>query len=98
MMEGDGLVNDPFHYFEEAGLTALPAEQLDGRDATRPSSGRRIDYILVSSDLEDAQSQVYDSQDEHRDGGLELPGEEPDRAACETASDHLPVFADVPWP
>lgn len=94
----DGLPNDAFAPLLQAGLVPVEAEQLDGRVSTRPSSDRRIDWVLVSSDLiGDAAGEVYDSSDEGR-GGLEKAGEAPDRYASETASDHLPVVVDLVVP
>lgn len=94
---GDGLVNDPFHYLsDESGLEVLDLTQVDGREATRWESGRRLDYILLSSDLAsgDWAGEVYDSTDEGQ-GGLDKSGDAPDRGASEEASDHLPVFVDL---
>ena len=94
---GTGLPNDPF-----GPLTALAslvdAKQLDGTDATRPSSGRRLDYLLISPALATAGAQVYDCKDENLPGGLPLHGTPLPASVCPTASDHLPVLADLVIP
>jgi endonuclease/exonuclease/phosphatase family metal-dependent hydrolase len=93
-LAGSGLPNDAFAPGTAAGLVWLPARQVDGREVTRPSSGRRIDWIFVSDEVSAAPSEVYDSTDEGK-GGLPKSGEVPARDASELASDHLPVFADL---
>ena len=91
-----GIPKDPFTPLVEAGLTPLDAAQLDGREATRDASGRRIDYILVN-DAAAASSpvtEVYDSRDEGSDG-LPKAGEAPAREASEQAADHFPVIVEL---
>jgi hypothetical protein len=46
LLAGAGLANNPFAYLAGGG-SVLPARQLDGNDATRPVSGRRIDYRVT---------------------------------------------------
>jgi endonuclease/exonuclease/phosphatase family metal-dependent hydrolase len=95
-MDRDGLLNNPFVALADVGLVPVDAAQLDGRLTTRPTSGRRIDYIFLDADLrQQAAAQVYDCLDESIGGGLPLSGEAPSRDACSTASDHLPVFVDL---
>jgi hypothetical protein len=98
VLAGPGIVNDPFHYL--AAVTPLPAVQLDGSDATRPTSGRRLDYIMVSQTILDLgpAAEVYDSADEGLPGGLWKEGSTPPKNASQLASDHLLVFADVTVP
>jgi endonuclease/exonuclease/phosphatase family metal-dependent hydrolase len=99
-LEATGLDNDPFAPLEGAGATAIPALQLDGSDATRPTSGRRLDYILASSVLMAAgvEAEVYDSLDEGLPGGRPKSGGVPPAGSSALASDHLPVFADIGLP
>ncbi|NCG18598.1 MAG: hypothetical protein GWP91_06260 [Rhodobacterales bacterium] len=60
-----GIRNDPFALFADAGLSVVDAAQLDGRLATRPVSGRRIDYLMLSQALTGSivQAEIYDSTD-----------------------------------
>ena len=97
LLFGNGLPNDPFGPLT-ALATLLDAIQLDGTDATRPSSGRRLDYLLVSPALATTSVQVYDCSDEHLPGGLPLHGSPLPASVCPTASDHLPVLADLVIP
>lgn len=97
-LQGQGLPNDAFAPFLDLGLHPLDAKQLDGRVETRPVSGRRIDWILLSEDLLDrAEYEVYNSLNEQM-GGLPKAGNPPARASSELASDHLPVFVDLDFP
>ncbi|MCB9684583.1 MAG: endonuclease/exonuclease/phosphatase family protein [Alphaproteobacteria bacterium] len=91
---GGGLPNDPFLSMTDRGLTPVDALQIDGRDTTRDSSGRRLDYLFVSSRARVAGSEVYDSRDDGS-GGLPKAGSAPARDATARASDHFPVFIDV---
>jgi len=99
MLAGPGIENDPFAYLvDPAGLAAelVPALQLDGSDATRPASGRRLDYVLVSASLAPgALAEVYDSADEGLPGGLSKFASAPAASASTDASDHYLVFADL---
>ena len=91
-----GLRNAPFSYLDTEAVT-LHARQLDGTDATRPESGRRIDYILADRLIagRGALAQVYDCADEGLAEGRPLSGEPLAEETCATAADHLPVFADL---
>ena len=102
-LAGDGIGNDPFANLEDAsGVNAeiVPSLQLDGSDATRPSSGRRLDYILVSDALVSlgVSAEVYDSQDEGLTGGLSKVGSPLAASTSTDASDHFLVFADIVVP
>ena len=96
LLAGTGLINDPFYYLN-TNTVILEALQLDGSEATRPTSGRRLDYVLISStlDVPDTKAQVYDCADEGLLGGLPLTGSPLAAAVCPAAADHLPVFADL---
>lgn len=103
LLGSDGLPNDPFSYLGAASgcaATAITALQLDGSDGTRPASGRRLDYILLSSALGNgaAAAEVYDSENEGLSGGLPKTGAPLAASASMEASDHLLVFADVTVP
>ncbi|WP_170265750.1 endonuclease/exonuclease/phosphatase family protein [Thiohalocapsa marina] len=99
MLADEGLLNDPFAWLAPHG-SILEATQLDGSDATRPESGRRIDYVLADDSIRALEplAQVYDCADEGLAGGLPLWGAPLEPVVCETASDHLPVFADLTIP
>ena len=96
---GPGIDNDPFLYLEQHALT-LDTFQLDGSDATRPASGRRLDYILLSPVLTSVipTTEVYDSADEGLPGGLPKFGPPLPLTTSADASDHLLVFADLTVP
>jgi endonuclease/exonuclease/phosphatase family metal-dependent hydrolase len=102
LMTSTGIVNTPFHYLTdpaELSLTTLPALQLDGRDATRPASGRRLDYIFYSGAITTPpMGEVYDSLDEVIGGGLPKFDPAPAPTVSASSSDHLLVFADVELP
>ncbi|MCB9688221.1 MAG: endonuclease/exonuclease/phosphatase family protein [Alphaproteobacteria bacterium] len=100
LLPSPGIENDPFSAMFSAGLTDPGAAQLDGSWATRPSSGRRLDYVLVSDTLLQTwpDTQVYDSADEGLGGSLPLAGGRPSSTASGDASDHLLVFADLDVP
>jgi exonuclease III len=98
-VEAEGLVNDPFSYIEGPdGLRSMTVDawQLDGDTATRPASGRRIDYFFASREvlrlLELAE--VYDSTDEGAAGGVVKAGNPLKAEASLEASDHLPVIIE----
>lgn len=89
-----GIPNDPFFLLDD--LSPLPALQLDGSDATRPSSGRRLDYIFVSPVLlGPAAAEVYDSLDEGLGSGLPKSGSPLAPETSADASGHHLVFADL---
>ena len=92
-----GEVNDPFAHLIESQMTIAAALQLDGLDATRPASGRRLDYIFVSPVVAagGVDAEVYDSQDEGLPGGLPKSGSPLSAGVGDAASDHLLVFADL---
>ncbi len=103
MLNGPGLQNDPFAYLTDVqgpALNPLDARQKDGSRTTRDSSGRRIDYILVSGLLAtfNPPSEVYDSRDEGLSGGLTKCGSRLSSTTSAAASDHFPVFADLTVP
>ncbi len=99
IMSGGGLINDPFFYLNPHAAI-LDARQIDGLDATRPTSGRRLDYVLAGPTIVDlgAAAQVYDCADEGLAGSLPLIGTPVDAVVCPNAADHLPVFADLVVP
>jgi endonuclease/exonuclease/phosphatase family metal-dependent hydrolase len=96
-LSSGGIDNYVFDHLEEHGLYLVDALQLDGRDATREESGRRLDYIYASQAVLDAYpvAEIYDPRDEV--GGLEKVGDVPAREAAETASDHLPVVVEFSY-
>lgn len=90
-----GLLNDPFALLSSSGVV-LAAAQVDGSPSTRPSSGRRLDYIVVSGDMEaDAVAEVYNSELDGTSGLLSWTGQPLDAALSLEASDHLPVVVDL---
>jgi endonuclease/exonuclease/phosphatase family metal-dependent hydrolase len=95
LLASDGISADPFAPIEDAGLIIVDALQLDGRDATREESWRRLDYAYASQAIHDAGlvSEVYDPRDEGR-GGIEKFGATPGRDDATIASDHLPVVVE----
>jgi len=94
---GSGIANDVFGNLGNYGLLLVDALQLDGRDATREESGRRLDYIYATQEVHDSYivSEIYDPKDE--EGGLDKAGDVPDRDAATTASDHLPVVIEFSY-
>ena len=97
LLVSGGLVNDPFTNLSAAQVSTVPAVQLDGRDATRPASGRRLDYIFVSPVIAagGVLAEVYDSSVEGLFGGLSKSGDVLPAGTSAAASDHLLVFADI---
>jgi PKD repeat protein len=90
-----GLLNDPFSVLSASGVV-LGATQVDGSPTTRPSSGRRLDYIVVSADLAaDAVAEVYNSALDGTLGLLSWTGQPLDASLSLDASDHLPVVVDL---
>ena len=94
LITAEGLVNDPFFPLLDKA-TMVAAAQVDADQATRPASGRRLDYLLTSDGILTQGAQVYDCADEALLGGLPLLGTPLAVSVCPTASDHLPVFADL---
>lgn len=92
-VQGEGLAYAPFGVLEALGLEPVDALQRDGESATRPTSGRRLDYVFASRAVRDArlETEVYDCRDEAIEGlavGTPVPGSND----CNHASDHLPVI------
>jgi hypothetical protein len=92
-----GLPNDTFPLLANLA-TMLDAKQVDGDYATRPASGRRLDYLFASPTIYLQGAQVYDCTDEGEMGSLPLEGQPLPPTTCTLASDHLPVFADLVIP
>ncbi len=94
-----GLDNDPFLPLL-ADTIVVDALQVDGSDATRPTSGRRLDYLWVTDviDAGGVDAEVFDCADEALGGGLPKYGTALGSSVCADASDHLPVFADIVVP
>lgn len=96
-LRGDGIPNDPFRPFQDAGYTVIDAQQRDGNTATRPTSGRRIDWAMVNGRGVIVRSEVYDAQDDALPGladGSPAPGYNDGNHA----SDHLPVLLELELP
>lgn len=91
-----GLSNDPFGPIT-AHATVVEARQRDGDDATRPASGRRIDYIFTARRLGVTAAEVFDCLDDAAGlpGTMAFVGTPVSATDCAVASDHLPVVADV---
>ncbi len=90
------LVNDSFSPILDLGLTAVDAVQRDGDPATRPVSGRRLDYQFVNDAVLGAwlRSEVFDSRDEALPG-IADGGEATSYNDSNHASDHLPVLIEI---
>lgn len=96
-MAEEGLRNAPFEVLGEAGVRPVPAVQLDGSDATRPVSGRRLDYVLTTDEVLWVDHEVFHC--EHEDlPGIEKFGDALPASTCEEAADHLPVVLDLQLP
>jgi endonuclease/exonuclease/phosphatase family metal-dependent hydrolase len=93
-LHGQGLFNNPFAPVTTLA-TMLDAQQVDADYATRPASGRRLDYIFASANIAAEGVQVFDCADENLLLGLPLVGDPLAPEVCLTASDHLPVVADL---
>ena len=97
-LAGGGLLNDPFApLLAESGpaLVMLDARKQDGTRGTRPSSGRRLDYALVSGELAiEAEAFLYASDDIER---FRDPEPAPFGASA-AASDHLALVIDLEVP
>jgi endonuclease/exonuclease/phosphatase family metal-dependent hydrolase len=93
----DGLVNDPFAPLRDVGLVPVGAVQRDGEPATRPESGRRLDYLFVNDAAGGAwpRTEVYNTRHDAlpglADGGDVAPGYN----SSNHASDHLPVLMEI---
>ena len=94
LVTGQGLPNDTFAPLTDRA-SMVDAKQVDSNDATRPESGRRLDYLFISDGILTQGAQVYDCADEGLIGSLPLQGAPLAESVCPTASDHLPVFADL---
>jgi endonuclease/exonuclease/phosphatase family metal-dependent hydrolase len=89
-----GLVANPFAPLEALGLTPLAITQRDGSFATRPTSGRRIDYVWLSDATRTAgglRSEVYSSALEATEG-IADGGDPLSYNTSNHASDHLPLL------
>jgi len=95
LMTTVGMPNSAFQPLYDIGLTMVDALQRDGVDLTRPASGRRLDYFLVSEPLLGGTAEVYDTNDEGL-AGLPMGGAAPTIDTLD-AADHLPVVVDLPW-
>jgi exonuclease III len=93
-LAADGLPRDPFALFEELGLEVLGARQPDGTLATRPQSGRRLDYVLGSAAVGAWRGEVVDPADGSTPGLADADKPLPADAATR-ASDHLPVLGEL---
>ena len=96
LIASEGLAPNPFGEFEAAGFGPLDAAQRDADRATRPISGRRIDYFLGNDVTRHAvvHAEVYDSADDAL-AGIAKGGTAPASDATTAASDHLPMVADI---
>lgn len=99
-LSGPGLPNNPFAPIMSTQATTIDAVQKDGGDATRPSSGRRLDYVFASPQLmaTEPASEVFDAQDEGLSGGIPKYGTPVASTTTNYASDHLPVAVDFVVP
>ncbi|KAA6183725.1 hypothetical protein F2Q65_14900 [Thiohalocapsa marina] len=97
LLSSTGLINDPFTPVTD-WAAMLDAKQVDDNYATRPDSGRRLDYLFASANIAALGAQVYDCADESLMLGLPLVGDPLEATVCPAASDHLPVFADLTVP
>lgn len=95
MLSSGGLGNDSFSPLYDY-VSLVDATQTNGSLATRPSSGRRLDYILVSPEIT-ATGMVYNSSLDTTTSTF-WEGSPPSTSANATASDHLPVVADLKLP
>jgi len=103
IMLDTGIYNDPFAGLLDPTLTdavVVDALQLDGTDGTRPASGRRLDYLMISRSLQDLMpvSEVYDDADEGLASDLIKIGAPLVSGTVMSAADHLPVLLEVELP
>jgi exonuclease III len=96
--EGAGLRYDPFAPLVDRGFSAVDAERRRGGTATRPSSGRRIDYAWFAGEdgARVTGAEVYSSADEAWEGLASGPV--PPYDANLFAADHLPLLVEVALP
>lgn len=97
VMTTGGLPNDAFAPILSS-TAIVEARQRDGSDATRPASGRRIDYIFAARSIAVTASEVFDCADEALPSTMIFSGAPVAAIDCATASDHLPVVADLVVP
>ncbi len=97
-LNGPGLPNDVFLPLLEADLVIPDIRQRSGTDATRPTSNRRLDYIVHTQDIDVRGTETFDCNDQDRPGGVELYGSRISNDACEDAADHLAVVMDLVLP
>lgn len=95
-LTGGGLANHTFAPLTDAGLSIEDAKQPDGSSATRPASGRRLDYLFTSPAIPTAsKSEVFDCADDDVGVGRPKAGSPLSERDCFQSSDHLPVFLDL---
>jgi len=98
-MNGAGIDDNAFTGLLNQGMQWADAKQQDGTTPTRPTSGRRIDYVWYSPALPSGwRAEIFDSRHESLDAGLPLAGAPISGDSCRRASDHLPVVFDLPVP
>jgi endonuclease/exonuclease/phosphatase family metal-dependent hydrolase len=103
LLSSGGFLNNPVSWLEDPNgpaLSVVTQKQKDGSQATRPVSGRRIDYIFMSPFIiaQSPQAEIYDSRDESLSGGLPKFGAPLTSGTSATAADHLPVMVDIKLP
>ncbi len=97
LLDGEGLVSQPYAAMADVGLRPTDAAQRDGSLATRPESGRRIDMVFSNDAVRGAglQAEVYDSRDDTPEQPGLADGEpRPELTDVNRASDHLPVLVE----
>lgn len=75
-----GIPGDVFTPLLDLGLDVLDARQPNGSLATRPVSGRRLDYLIASPAAQAVQSAIHTCTQAQ---------------TCSGAADHLPVWVDL---
>ncbi len=97
-MTSGGLVNDAFQPLYDGGYDVVDMTQRDGTTATRPESGRRLDYIFASAGAPSGwRAEIFDCNDQSLPG-LPMAGDPITASSCRLASDHLPLVIDLPLP
>lgn len=100
-VSGDGLPTEVFSHLLPLA-SVVHAVQLNGDEATRLASGRRIDYVLLSSACSEQGAplgEVYNSAlDTTNAAGLPKVGMPLPSGTSTTAADHLPVVVDITLP